>query len=59
MVGTSFAELSWLGAAPDPAAWEASRRTLVADPRYLAGVDRSTPHFEPGSGRVVVALRVA
>ena len=54
-----FGELAWIGASADASAWDRTQAALNKDPRYLASIDEGTPNFEGGSGRVMLARRVA
>ena len=54
-----FGELAWIGASPDAGAWDNAQEALTKDARYLTSVDEGTPNFEGGSGRVLLARRVA
>ena len=54
-----FGELAWIGASADAGAWDRTQEALTKDHRYLASLDEGTPNFEVGSGRVLLARRVA
>lgn len=54
-----FGELAWIGTNPDAGAWDRAQEAIMKDPRYLASIDEGTPNFEVGSGRVLLARRVA
>ena len=54
-----FGELAWIGASVDAGAWDRAQEGLNKDARYLASIDEGTPNFEGGSGRVILARRVA
>ena len=54
-----FGELAWIGASVNASAWDRTQEALNKDPRYLASLDEGTPNFEGGSGRVLLARRVA
>ena len=54
-----FGELAWIGVSPNAGAWDSAQEAMMKEPRYLASVDEGTPNFEGGSGRVLLARRVA
>jgi hypothetical protein len=54
-----FGELAWIGASADAGGWDRNQAALNKDPRYLASIDEGTPNFEVGSGRVLLARRIA
>ncbi len=54
-----FGELAWIGTSQDAGAYDSTQEATMKDPRYLASVDEGTPNFEGGSGRVLLARRVA
>ena len=54
-----FGELAWIGVSSDAGAWDSAQEAIMKDPRYLASIDEGTPNFEGGSGRVLLARRVA
>jgi hypothetical protein len=58
-VAGPFGELAWIGASADASAWDRTQEALNKDARYLASLDEGTPNFEVGSGRVILARRIA
>lgn len=54
-----FGELAWIGTSPDASAFDSAQAATMKDPRYLASIDEGTINFEGGSGRVLLARRVA
>ena len=59
LAGGPFGELAWIGVSRDAGAWDNAQEAIMKDPRYLASIDAGTPNFEGGSGRVLLACRVA
>jgi hypothetical protein len=58
-VAGSFGGVSWIGASPDVATFDALEERLNKDPRYLAKLDEIAGLFVEGSGNRVIGTRIA
>lgn len=58
-VAGSFGGVEWIQAAPDSGAMEAAEESINKDGRYLAKLDQISGLFVEGSGRRVLARRIA